>query len=728
MKKSLLLFILVIINLHLFAQNYGDKASLLQKEIWGTASPEFKNSVTPANLSKESAVILARSLSLTRFVKIGHAEKTYIYHERVKINDKAALDDFSTIEYQKSESKTGRIFFFNFKEGSKEKFIGAKIIKPNGAETIVNTGEEVILQNENKGQKGKLAIPGLQVGDILDYYISSTDRSVNVYAQSYDKNDDLIMLAGEYPVLSYDLNFKFHKNIDIQCIYANGAPHFEESTNDNKDRIFTLKLKDLPKYKSQLWTSPLRQFPYIEIGSSYSTDVGSFMGRVRDKSPSRFESCEGKFMTYFSEYDNPDFDEVEKKTKDFFGSSKAMKSVSLDSLMKVVYTQWKYMAFCNYKGDEPDDFSSVNYRKANSLGCAAVMSMALTDMKIDHTVILASSRNSNTLENSYNIHDFEALIMINDTKPYYLCFDDAFTHFNEIPVYLQGEKAQAIHPKRKNNRSYTFTEEQITLPVTPSNVNTDMEQLKVSLLPANMQKLKIERTVSLTGAMRHGAQKQLIGAGDVDATFTTQAKGEPLEKRLSKKSETKKRIGEFQYAFEAEPKKMTENFTAEIKDQYDQKPQDVSNCKIASKGMDSSNPVFQYSASFVLDNLVKKAGNNYIIDLGKLAGGFVKIDEKDQTRTIDAYLFAARNITYNIALIIPAGYDVKDIEELNAQKSNKTGSFITTATVNGNTLNLKVSRIYNTNFEKAANWTMLKDVADTASGFESKKILLEKKG
>jgi hypothetical protein len=405
-----------------------------------------------------------------------------------------------------------------------------------------------------------------------------------------------------------------------------------------------------------------------------------------------------------------------------------MKSVPLDSLMKVVYTQWKYMAFCNYKGDEPDDFGSVNYRKANSLGCAAIMSMALTDMKIDHAVILASSRNSNTLDNSYNMHDFEGMIMINGAKPYYLSFDDTFTHFNEIPVYLQGEKAQVLYPKRKNNREYTFTEDQTTLPVAGSDVNSETEQLKVSLLPANMQKLKIERAVSLTGALKHNEQKRLIGVGEVDASFTAMAKGDPLEKRLSKKSETKKRIGEYQYAFEAEPRKMTENFTAEIKDQYDQKPQDVSNCKIVSKGMDSSSPVFQYSASFVLDNLVKKAGDNYIIDAGKLAGGFVKIDEKDQTRTIDAYLFAARNITYNIVLTIPAGYQVKGLEELNAQKNNKTGSFITTAVVNGNTLNLKVTRIYNTNFEKAANWTMLKDVADTASGFESKKILLEKKG
>jgi len=54
-------------------------------------------------------------------------------------------------------------------------YIGAKIIKPDGKEVIVNTGEEVLLKNETKDQKGKLAIPGFAGGRLLDYYVSNVD-------------------------------------------------------------------------------------------------------------------------------------------------------------------------------------------------------------------------------------------------------------------------------------------------------------------------------------------------------------------------------------------------------------------------------------------------------------------------------------------------------------------------------------------------------------------------
>jgi hypothetical protein len=68
------------------------------------------------------------------------------------------------------------------------------------------------------------------------------------------------------------------------------------------------------------------------------------------------------------------------------------------------------------------------------------------------------------------------------------------------------------------------------------------------------------------------------------------------------------------------------------------------------------------------------------------------------------------------------------MEEMGVKKLNKTGSFISSATVNGNTLTITVTRTYNNNFEKAADWPLLVDIIDTASDFNTRKILLEKKG
>jgi len=108
MKQSLLLVTFIVLSAPLFAQSakekqaYADEAAVLQKQIWDNQTPEFKSATIPANLNKESAVILARSFSLSRSstgkFKFGHAisfttrtKKFSIYHERVKINDKTAL-------------------------------------------------------------------------------------------------------------------------------------------------------------------------------------------------------------------------------------------------------------------------------------------------------------------------------------------------------------------------------------------------------------------------------------------------------------------------------------------------------------------------------------------------------------------------------------------------------------------------------------------------------------
>jgi hypothetical protein len=185
---------------------------------------------------------------------------------------------------------------------------------------------------------------------------------------------------------------------------------------------------------------------------------------------------------------------------------------------------------------------------------------------------------------------------------------------------------------------------------------------------------------------------------------------------------------DFNFAFNKEKAEMKKNFTSEIKSQFDQEPEQVENFKIENAALDNSSPVLQYSSSFVLTGLVKKAGNNYIIDAGKLVGSFYKLEEKDRKRAVDVYMPCARSFNYTINIAIPPGFIPKGMEEMTRRKENKTGSFSSTATVNGNTLTITVKRVYANNFEKVANWPMLMELVDMASDFNTQKILFEKKG
>lgn len=738
--RSSVLFLtgLLLTTTGLFAQDkdYADRAAKLQKEIWGDPIAEFKSTAVPANLSNESAVVLARSYNAQwtsggrfKFMLVGmgmalHTEKVITFHERVKINDKVALDAYSTLEYQKKLDNSTSMFFTAKFRNTKNTFIGAKMIKPDGKEVIVNTSEEVLLKDEAKDKKGKLAISGLQVGDIFDYYITSIDVSETAEGTSFKDNENIFVLADEYPVLYYSIDFQFDKKVKTKYIYANGAPHFEESYNKDKDLLLSLKLKNLPKFQSHLWTSSLRQYPYIEIGSAYISSLNQYDKRL-SKESSMFEGNRDVFGESFTEY--PDFDKVEKDTKDYFGGKKNLKSAPLDSVIKVLYDEWKFRVFCMYDGDELESLRDLNYRRVNSKAGAITLSMIMTDMDIDHDVLLVSSRNANTLENAYGLNDFESLIRVNwGAKSIYLCFDDVMTHFNEIPERFQGERAVVMHPKRHNSRYYTFTYSETTLPVKPSTDNKLDELLQVSLLPDNMQKLKVERTVKETGSLKHDDQKQLIPVQDVDNGFMNMVKGETLQKRLSHSKATKKKLDDFNAAFMKEHAEMIKNFTNEIKSRFDQEPQQLANFKIVNPALEITSPVFEFNSTFVLDNLVKKAGNNYIIDAGKLGGGFIKLEEKEKKRDVDVYMPCARSFNYTVIINIPAGYTAKGMEEMNQSKVNKTGSFTSTAVLKGNKLTITATRIYTNNFEKAAQWPQMVELMDLAANFDSKKILLER--
>ena len=739
MKQFLLALTFLFSTTALLAQNdYAEKATALQKEVWSDPAPEFKATSVPAQYANESAVILARSYNAQsastgkfKFMLLAsnvtlHTEKISTLHERVKINDKAALESFSTLEYQKKLDKTVSLLFSKLKN-TKNTYVGAKIIKPDGKEIIVNTSEEVLTKNQDKDQQGKLAISGLQVGDILDYYISNASVAEKGFTSFYNDNDNVFVLADEYPILYYSIDFIFNKKLTVRHIYANGAPAFEESHDKDGNLLLSVKVRNLPKFQTSLWTSALRQYPYIEIGSAVGDPREDIIGGAKfDAKTAMLQANKKIFEEDFSEA-AANFSSFEKGLKNSFGSSKDFKNAPLDSVMEVMYNQWKYKTFDFYYKEDFDDPATINYRRAVSRSNAVNLCFVLNDLKVDFDILLVASRNSNTLDNAFNFDDFDAIIRVNGDKPMYMAFDDAVTHFNEIPERFQGEKAIVLHPTRKNVQRYNFTESEGVVPVSAATDNFVEENLNVSL-DANMQKIKIKRDVKKGAGMQHDDQKDLVSTFDIDEAIAEMGRAEGIGTRFKHYQDKDIYINGLNATADKTKADQNKKFTADIKADYDQEPQKVSDCKVVYHGLKDANPVFELSEDFMLDNMVKKAGANYIVDAGHLTGNFLKLDEKDRTRTLDVYMPVARSFKYTIALTIPPGFNVQGVPELNVKKVNKTGSFTSVATLNGNTLTITVSRVYNNNFEKAADWPLLVDLIQTASDFNGKKILLEKKG
>src|SRR5687768_6790502 len=122
MKKVFISAAMITIAVTSFAQKdaakYKERAEELRQEMWASPLPEFKVINVPKEMDDESAVVIAHSFEIINSSKrklkftgfgVGAANRIFyrtVMHQRVKINDKTALEKFSSIEYQKKLDNT----------------------------------------------------------------------------------------------------------------------------------------------------------------------------------------------------------------------------------------------------------------------------------------------------------------------------------------------------------------------------------------------------------------------------------------------------------------------------------------------------------------------------------------------------------------------------------------------------------------------------------------------
>ena len=139
------------------------------------------------------------------------------------------------------------------------------------------------------------------------------------------------------------------------------------------------------------------------------------------------------------------------------------------------------------------------------------------------------------------------------------------------------------------------------------------------------------------------------------------------------------------------------------------------------------NSYLTYNETFAInDALIKRAGPNYILEIGKLIGGQITINEIEYERTKPVQMNFPRSYNYNITLKLPEGFTVSGLDKLNKSVDNATGSFISTAKVEGSNLVITTSKNYKHNYETSANWPKMIAFLDEAVQFTNEKILLKK--
>lgn len=288
MKKSVSALLLAL-NLGLVfplaAQVFTEddkKEGKVKMKTFSDNEPGFTNSSVPDRWKTESAVILFQKYEYTFLSKYKNIEYEETYRRRIKLQDKAAVEDFSKFYWKAPYKQTGQATLFT--DNTNKFYIQINIIKPNGTVVDVNTKDAVdvtgadyssvsrFFRSSYESGSKKLAIPNLEPGDIIDYFYFKRIYSSSKY---YNDFGEVTLSLGEvYPIEGQKYKLVLEDNFYIKMGTYNNAPKITSKSekfvygglksNDNV-MVYSVEDKDREKFTDEPWSYELVSNPLLRF-------------------------------------------------------------------------------------------------------------------------------------------------------------------------------------------------------------------------------------------------------------------------------------------------------------------------------------------------------------------------------------------------------------------------------------------------------------------------------
>jgi len=131
-----------------------------------------------------------------------------------------------------------------------------------------------------------------------------------------------------------------------------------------------------------------------------------------------------------------------------------------------------------------------------------------------------------------------------------------------------------------------------------------------------------------------------------------------------------------------------------------------------------------FEEDFTLGEMVLFAGKSILLKLPGFLTNQLKLTGEERFRNYDANLGVQKSIEYQVKFIVPAGYKVFGLAELNQLVENETGIFKSEAKFENGTVIVNAVKTYKQNIVSKDDWPKMLEWIDAASNFCQQKILL----
>lgn len=712
-KVIRVVFSILLVQLFTLSVNADEKADYLKlaqkvrQEVWSSTPADFQKRTVPDRYKNASAVILSyyRELStdyyrkatadlvlnlrLTRQIDCTDMERMLI-----QINDKKALKDYSEFTFKTKSRKW--TWGYHHKT---QTVLGIRVIKKNGNVQEVSLDDYVDVK-EGKNDKDlsqKIAVPGLEVGDCIDVF--SLDQ---IDTQEQQLDPFYFVLRQDEPVLYTKVHCVLDQSLATVYRTMNGAPDFTQTTDKDKNAVLDMVMDKPIDAESSIWYNSLEQSPFIEM---YITPTKAKVAVVE------------KAMRQKGVRGNPDVTPIlqdDWKLLKSYVSKGGYSPAGLPSTYKSVFKSAKKEGMsAEEKADRIYSFEYVS--SGSSQRAFNTVANYLRKLGVEIEMGITTPFGALPVDKLINYNSTSWFFRLKGTDVYY--FPGTYPKVaSEIPYIYQGRKAYMQD-----------SEEQITIPVSQAEANKSVNDMVVKL---DGTKLDISRKVTYSGEQKMYGQSlvspdnTLFGSSQLEAYWRYLK----YDDKDPYSCYTKKESAELKGAFNEYQKNAIDPFKAEISSYHDGDPVQVGGYGVDCVGIrrDSSN--FVYHVDYVMDGMVKRAGNNYLLSVGKLIGSSLKLEGKDRERIDDVWRKMAFVDEWNIEIPLPQGYKVsaEALKKIETSVANECGEFTVKATAGNESVKVYVRKCFAHRVEPVSNWSKLLALVDACSAFTDKQMVIAK--
>lgn len=704
---------ILLVQLFTLSVNADEKADYLKlaqkvrQEVWSSTPADFQKRTVPDRYKNASAVILSyyRELStdyyrkatadlvlnlrLTRQIDCTDMERMLI-----QINDKKALKDYSEFTFKTKSRKW--TWGYHHKT---QTVLGIRVIKKNGNVQEVSLDDYVDVK-EGKNDKDlsqKIAVPGLEVGDCIDVF--SLDQ---IDTQEQQLDPFYFVLRQDEPVLYTKVHCVLDQSLATVYRTMNGAPDFTQTTDKDKNAVLDMVMDKPIDAESSIWYNSLEQSPFIEM---YITPTKAKVAVVE------------KAMRQKGVRGNPDVTPIlqdDWKLLKSYVSKGGYSPAGLPSTYKSVFKSAKKEGMsAEEKADRIYSFEYVSGGASQRV--FNTVANYLRKLGVEIEMGITTPFGALPVDKLINYNSTSWFFRLKGTDVYY--FPGTYPKVaSEIPYIYQGRKAYMQD-----------SEEQITIPVSQAEANKSVNDMVVKL---DGTKLDISRKVTYSGEQKMYGQSlvspdnTLFGSSQLEAYWRYLK----YDDKDPYSCYTKKESAELKGAFNEYQKNAIDPFKAEISSYHDGDPVQVGGYEVDCVGIrrDSSN--FVYHVDYVMDGMVKRAGNNYLLSVGKLIGSSLKLEGKDRERIDDVWRKMAFVDEWNIEIPLPQGYKVsaEALNKIETSVANECGEFTVKATAGNESVKVYVRKCFAHRVEPVSNWSKLLALVDACSAFADKQMVIAK--